>query len=286
MRAHAVSPSATKKAAVATSLGLLVAVAFLVVSRSYPLPVMIGAVPGRMAVSLALATALVTTAVLSPRSSRKPTLAMSREDLVRLFVWWLLVAFALALAASSAWRVWGVVLLFAAIAATVQSLSVFSYIKQEYEFRLWLPFAAILGIIVFMVAIGLFVARPNIPPPIAAALDAYRLTPGTGEPASRDAPDLTSLGFALDLGADVDLGGLPTTFFSYHRTNGARVDLYVTDYGFPRPPGSSDLEESSGWWAKMSDLHLSGGSAQSEFMLVGPKKELVLRVAQTLSESA
>jgi hypothetical protein len=275
----------TPRVVISIGIGLLAAVVLLVTSHAYPWPVMIGALPGRMALALALGTALAAIAAGSPRAARKPTLLMEREDLVRIFAWWLIAAFALALAASAAWRVWGVVLLLAAIAATVKALSVFSYVKQNYEFRLWLPFAAILGVVVFMVAFGLFVARPNIPPPIAAALDAYRLTPGATQPASRTAPDLTSVGFTLDVGTDVDLGGLPATFFSYHAANGARIDLYEADYGFPRPPGSADLTETPGWWVKMSDLHLLGGAAGTEFMIVGPKKQVVIAAAQGLSGS-
>jgi hypothetical protein len=280
------SRTVNRRVVVSGALGLVVAVAFLVISNSYPLPVMIGALPGRMAAALALGTALAVIAAWSPRASRKPTLSMEREDLVRIFAWWLLVAFALALAASAAWRVWGVVLLFAAIAATVKALSVFSYVKQNYEFRLWLPFAAILGIVVFMVAFGLFVARPNIPPPVAAALDAYPRAPVSGAPATRAAPDLTSIGFALDLSGDVDLGGLRTTFFSYHAANGARIDLYESAYGFPRPPGSGPLDETPGWWAKVGSLHVLGGAAQTEFLVVGPKKAIVIGVAQAMPESA
>jgi hypothetical protein len=276
------SGTTTKRVAVSGTLGLLVGVGFLVIGDIYPVPVMIGALPGRMAAGLALCTALAVLSVLSPHASRKPTLLMPREALVALFAWWLVVAFALALVASASWRVWGVVFIFAAIAATVKALSVFSYIKQEYEFRLWLPFAAIVGVVVFMVAFGLFVARPNIPPPVAAALTAYRLPPAAGATASRVAPDLTSIGFTLDFGTDVDLGGLPATFFTYHATNGTRIDLYEAGYGFPRPPGSSDLSESPGWWAKVGDLHLRGGAAQSEFMVVGPKKDEVLVVGQAL----
>ena len=279
------SRTVSRRVAFSGALGLGAAIAFLSISTSYPLPVMIGALPGRAAAALALGTALTVMAVWSPRASRKPTLSMEREDLVRIFVWWLLAALALAFAASAAWRIWGVVFLFAAIAATVKALSVFSYVKQNYEFRLWLPFAAILGVVVFMVAFGLFVARPNIPPPIAAALDTYRLTPGATQPASRTAPDLTSAGFTLDVGTDVDLGGLPATLFSYHTTNGARIDLYEADYGFPRPPGSAGLTETPGWWVKMSDLHLLGGAAGTEFLIVGPKKQVVIAAAQGLSGS-
>jgi hypothetical protein len=274
--------STSRKVAVSIGLGVLVAVAFFVIGDSYPLPVMIGAFPGPMAAALALGTALAVIAVLSPPGSRKPALSMPVADLFRLVAWWVGVAVALALVASAAWRVWGVVFFLAAIVATVKALSVISYFKQQYEFRLWLPFAAIFGIVASMIAVGLFVARSNIPPPISAALSAYRLAPGTAEPASRTAPDLSTVGFTLDLGSDVDLGGLPTTFFSYHAQDGTRVDVYEADYGFPVPPGSSGLSETPGWWVKMGDLHLLGGAAGTEFMVVGPKRRVVIGVAQAL----
>jgi hypothetical protein len=282
MAGHLGLSSMSRKVAVSIGLGLVVAVAFLVISDFYPLPIMIGAFPGPMSGALALGTALAVSAILSPPGSRKPTLSMPVEDLFRLLAWWIGVAIALALFASAAWRVWGVIFFLAAIVATVKALSVFSYFKQQYEFRMWLPFAAIFGIVASMIAVGLFVARSNIPPPISAALSAYRLAPGTAEPASRTAPDLSTAGFTLDLGGDVDLGGLPTTFFSFHAQDGTRVDVYEADYGFPVPPGSSGLSETPGWWVKMGDLHLLGGAARTEFMVVGPKKRVVIGVAQAL----
>jgi hypothetical protein len=286
MARRIVSSRTRARLGVSMALGIFVAVAFLAASHSYPLPVMIGALPGPIALALALGTALAVIAASSPPSSRSPTFSTPREDLALLFTWWLGVAFTLALAASAAWRVWGVLFLFGAIAATVKALSVFSYIKQEYRFRLWLPFAAILGMVVFMVAVGLFVARPDMPPPVADALSAYLSTPVAGDPASRVAPELTSAGFSLDVGGDVDLGGLPTTFFSYHAANGARIDLYESAYGFPRPPGSGSLDETPGWWAKVGSLHVLGGAADTEFMVVGPDKEIVIGVAQALSAPA
>jgi hypothetical protein len=275
----------TTTLAVSAAVGLVMAVAFVEIGHVYPLPVMIGVLPGRMAVALGLGAALAVTAARSLRSSHKPALSMPRTALFQLLAWWILAAFALALVASAAWRVWGVLFLFGAIAATVKAISVFSYIKQEYQFRLWMPFAAIFGLVFFMIGFGLFVARSNTPPPVTAALSAYRSTAEAGRTASRAAPDLSSAGFTLDIGADVDLGGLPATFFSYHAANGTRVDLYMADYGFPRPPGSSPLDDPPGWSAKMDELHLRGGSAPGAFMVVGSRDRLVLRFAQALAHA-
>ncbi len=279
----ATSSSTRAKVTASLAVGAVVAIAFLVVSRSYPLPVMIGVFPVPIAFALALGTPLALLAVRSSPSTRRPTLSMPIEDRYRILAWWVGVALTCALVAWASWRVWGVLFLLATIAATAKAVSVFSYIKQEYQFRLWLPFAAILGLVMVLVVIGGFLARPNIPPPIADALAAFRLAPGAAVSGSRAAPDLSSRGFTLDLRGDVNLGGLPTTFFSYHADDGTRIDLYASNFGFPAPPGASRMVDPAGWWAKTDGLHLRAGSAADEYLIVGAKKRVVFAVAEALS---
>src|SRR5207248_3464807 len=225
--------------------------AFLLISRTYPLPILIGALPTYTAVALALGTWLAVLALLTRPVSRKPSMEMPRGDLYRLLFWWLALALTLMVFAFGTWRQWGVIALFAAIAVCVKAISVFTYIKQDWEFGVWQPFAAIMGIFALLVGIGQFLSRPDVPPPIQVALSTYG-HPRTGlEPASRSAPDLSSLGFTLQSSADVNLGGLPATLFTYHSTDGTPVELYEASFGFPKPLGTSEASDPAGWWINM-----------------------------------
>jgi hypothetical protein len=271
------------KVAISFGLGALVALAFLIVSSAYPLPVMIGALPGPMALASALGTALAALALLSSPSSRKPSLSMPIAGLYRLLMWWLGVALALALVAFAAWRVWGIVFAFAAILASVKVLSVFSYIKQEYEFRPWQPFAVIIGAMALLVAVLMFFTRSQVPPPVTAAVSAYRSEPSASQRASRPAPDLSDVGLKLDVAGDQSLGGLPTTFFSYRSATGTRVDIYEADYGFPAPFGST--RDGAGWTARVDDVSLRAGASSREFMIVASSSDIVDWATEALAGS-
>src|SRR5207247_11357163 len=122
---------------------------------------------------LTLSVALATAAVASEPSSRHPSLTMPRTERYGILAWWIGVFTALAALSYAAWKGWGVIAMFAALIALVKVLQVASSIKQDRSVRVWHPFAAIMGLFLCLVGIGKFLARPNLPPPIQAAMTAY-----------------------------------------------------------------------------------------------------------------
>src|SRR4029077_10458141 len=146
-------------------------------------------------------------------SSRHPSLTMPRTERYWVLAWWTGVFTALAMLSYAAWKGWGVVAMFATLIALVKVLQVASFIKQDRSVRLWHPFAAIMGLFLCMAGIGQFLARPNLPPPIEAAMAADQGAPTAYAPASRPAPEVSGTGLTLRASGDVDLGGLPATLF-------------------------------------------------------------------------
>lgn len=258
----------TKRGWLCAAAGLLVALAFLEMDRAFSFATIIGARPLLMAVGLALVTALGVAAASSARESRKPTLATAVPVLLRLLAWWGGVSLALAIVSFASWKEWGIACLFVAIAATIKAITVFTYVKRDYQFRIWLPFAAFIGIFLFIQAIMLFLGRTDIPPPVTAAIHNYNVDPTAPDPATRPAPDLSS-GYTLAFKGDVDLGGLPVTFYSFTpKGGGARVDLYLAKISFPTPLGSTETTDPGGWWVKQDNVFLRGGSTPTHFLIV------------------
>lgn len=258
----------TKKGWLFTAAGLLVALIFLELDRTISFATVVGVRPLLMAVGLALATALVVAAVFSDRESRKPTLATPVPVLLRLLAWWGGVSLALAIISFASWKEWGIACLFAAIAAMVKAITVFTYVKRDYRFHIWLPFAAFIGIFLFFQAVLLFLGRADIPPPVVAAIHSYNVDPAAPDPASRPDPALSN-GYTLVFKGDLDLGGLPVTFYSYSPEGGGdRVDLYLAKIRFPVPLGTTGTTDPDGWWVKQDNVYLRGGNAPTHFMIV------------------
>lgn len=258
----------------------MVAFVFLALDRSFSLATIVGVRPLLMATALGMVVALALVAATAPKESRTPTLTTSVPALLHLLAWWCALALAVLFIAFASWKVWGVVCLFLSIAVMVKAVSVFTYVKRSYEFRIWLPFAVIMGFFIFFQAILLFLARPNIPPPMAAALRNYTAAPSAPHPASRPHPDLSGAGFSLAFEGDVNLGGLPASFFSYTSEDGTRVDLYIAKISFPAPPGTTDMADPSGWQIHQGP-YLRAASDPTHFLVVGSTKEAVDTVAQT-----
>jgi hypothetical protein len=238
--------SGRAKVVVAVAVGLMVAIAFLVADASASIATMIGARPLLMALGLGLLVALAILAVIAPEGTRKPALAMSKPTLWRILLWWTGLAAALLMLAFASWRQWNLVLLAGSIAALVKGLSVVTYIKRDYEFHVWEPFAVILGSLLFLAAIVAFTGRPNVPPPFDAILLRFDGDPVAASAATRDAPDVSSDGFTLKASGDVRVGGLPTTYFSFQSPNDSRVDVYVSRIVFPLPRGSTKTTDPAG----------------------------------------
>ena len=221
--------------------------ALVVVSARYPLPILIGARRGPLFAALTLSVALATAALASEPPSRHPSLTMPRTERYWVLAWWIGVFTALALLSYAAWKGSEVVAMFATLVALVKVLQVASSSSRHRSVRLWHPFAAIMGLFLCVAGIGQFLARPNLPPPIQAAMAAYQgahplLCPG--EP-----PGSGSLGDRSDLASerDVDLGGLPATLFSYDDREGvgststrpiSASQLPQGSVGVSDPPGS------------------------------------------------
>jgi hypothetical protein len=280
-QAEARSPFAI--AAVAVPTGIAAAIAYLLISRSFPVPIVIGAFPMQTAVALGLGISLLTLALLARPASRKPEVSMDRGDLYRIFFWWTGASLTLLLFSFASWRQWGAVCLFVAIGLGVKAASVFTYIKQDWEFGVWQPFAVIMGLFALVVGIGLYLSRSDVPPPINAALDAYAVTPHVSGSASRKAPDLSSYGYILSESGDGNLGGRPTTLFIYEAKDQTPVLLYEAAVGFPSPLGSYPQSEPSGWGAHMGNAYFRGFSAGGHFMAVAYWEHDVDSVARALA---
>jgi hypothetical protein len=225
------------------------------VSSRYPLPIIIGARPVPLFAGLMLAAALGTAAIASDPPSRHPSLAMPLAQRYLVLVWWIGVSVALASLSYAAWKAWGVVAMFASLVALVKVLQVAGFITQGRSVRVWHPFAAIMASFLAVAAIFAFLARPNLPPPIQAAMVAYRDRRAGQSSASRPAPEVSATGLTLRTSGDVDLGGLPATLFSYDDREGSRVDIYEADIGFPAPQGSVGVEDPAGWfWSRTGCL--------------------------------
>lgn len=257
--------------------------ALIVVSASYPLPILIGARRGPLFAALTLSVALATAAVASEPSSRHPSLTMPRTERYWVLAWWIGVFAALAMLSYAAWKGWGVVAMFATLIALVKVLQVASFIKPDRSVRLWHPFAAIMGLFLCMAGIGQFLARPNLPPPIQAAMAAYQDAPAEHGPASRPAPDVSGSGLTLRASRDVDLGGLPATLFSYDDREGSRVDVYEADIGFPAPQGSVGVDDPTGWLSESFRLSLRTGPKGSNFLVVSWSTDVANRIANAIA---
>jgi hypothetical protein len=270
-------------AAGAIAAAAITLLALIVISARYPLPILIGARRGPLFAALTLSVALATAAVASDPSSRHPSLEMPRTDRYWVLAWWIGAFTALALLSYAAWKGWEVVAVFATLIALVKVLQAWSYIKRDRSVRVWYPFAAILGLFLCMVGIGQFLARPNLPPPIQAAMAAYEGARAAQAPASRPIPDTSAAGLTLRARGDVDLGGLPATLFSYDDREGSRVDVYEADIGFPAPQGSVGVDDPPGWLSESYRLSLRTGPKGSNFLVVSWSTDVANRIANALA---
>jgi len=165
----------------------------------------------------------------------------------------------------------------------VKVLQAWSFIKKDRSVRVWHPFAAILGLFLCVAGIGQFLARPNLPPPIQAAMAAYQGARAAHAPASRPAPEVSGTGLTLRASGDVDLGGLPATLFSYDDREGSRVDVYEADIGFPAPQGSVGVDDPPGWLSESYRLSLRTGPKGSNFLVVSWSTDVVNRIANAVA---
>jgi hypothetical protein len=270
-------------AAAAIAAAGLTLLALIVVSARYPLPILIGARRVPLFAGLTLSVALATAAVASDPPSRHPSFEMPLTERYLILAWWIGVSTALALLSYAAWKGWGVVATFASLIALVKVLQVAGFVKQDRSVHVWYPFAAILGLFLCVVGIGEFLARPNLPPPIQAAMAAYQGARAAHAPASRPAPVVSGTGLTLRASGDVDLGGLPATLFSYDDREGSRVDIYEADIGFPAPQGSVGVDDPPGWLSESNRLSLRTGPKGSNFLVVCWSTDVVNRIANSLA---
>ena len=81
----------------------------------------------------------------------------------------------------------------------------------------------------------------------------------------------------------MDLGGLPTTLFSYDDREGSRVDIYEADIGFPAPQGSVGVYDPPGWLLESNRLSLRTGPKGSNFLVVSWSTQVVDGIATALA---
>lgn len=260
----------------------LIVLGMAVVSRSYPLPVVIGARPVPLAAALALGAALLAIAAMADPDTRKPHVSMTKRQLMAILAWWVGVFVVVALLTYASWKAWSVIALFCAFAVIVKIIQVGSHFEWRIRFGIWTPFAALIAFFIIFIAMGNFLGRPNLPPPIASALDAYGPGEPSLEPASRPAPDLSALGASLTRTGDRDLGGLPVTVFTYD-LHGSGVDVYEANIGFPAPQGSVGADDPPGWWAELDGTSLRTGPRGTNFLVVAWTTTVADRFAATLA---
>jgi hypothetical protein len=260
----------------------LSALGVVAVSARYPLPIVIGARPAPLVAALALAAALLAIAATTDAEARKPQVGMTRSQLIGLFAWWVGALLVVALLSYASWKAWSVIALFVSVAVVVKVVQVGSYFELNLSFHVWTPFAAIMVFFAFLVAIGQFLGRSNLPPPIVSALNAY----GPGEPSlappTRPAPDLSAIGARLTRSGDRELGGLPVTLFTYD-IQGSGIDVYVASVGFPAPQGSSGAEDPPGWWVEIDGTAFRTGPKGTNFLVVAWSTDVADRIAATLA---
>jgi hypothetical protein len=270
-------------AAASIAAAAIALVVLFAVSARYPVPILIGVRPLPLFLGVALLVALATAALLTDPSSRHPTFAMPTAEKVRLLAWWIGMFAALSLLAYGAWKGWGVVATFAAVAALVKILQVASIMRKARSIRVWHPFAVIAGLFVFVLAIAQFLSRTNLPPPIQDAMTAYHGEHALIAPPSRPSPDVSATGLRLQESGDVNLGGLPATLYSYDDREGSRVDVYEADFGFPAPQGSEGVDAPPGWLLESYRLSLRTGPQGSDFLVVSWSTDIVDRIAGVLA---
>jgi hypothetical protein len=270
-------------AAVAIAAAAIALLALVGVSARYPLPIIIGARRIPLFAGMTLLVALGTAAVASDPPSRHPSLMMPLRQRYVVLAWWIGVSTALASLSYAAWKAWGVVATFASLVALVKVLQVAGLIKQGRSVRVWHPFAAIMALFLAVTGIFAFLSRPNLPPPIQAAMVAYQDGRDGQAPASRPDPEVSTTGLTLRASGDLDLGGLPATLFSYDDREGSRVDIYEADIGFPAPQGSVGVEDPAGWLLESYRLSLRTGPRGSNFLVVSWSTDVVDRIAHTLA---
>jgi hypothetical protein len=258
-------------------------VAFLLVCAAYPLPIVLGTQPVPGALGLGILAGLATLASMTPAPMRHPSLEMSAVQLHRVFAWWLTLGLACMLLALGSWRTWGTIAFFAAVVIALKCVSVFGFIKSRYTFRVWLPFAAIIGFVMLFGVVVLFLGRSNVPPPITAAVAAYGAGPVDPlDPPSRDAPDLSAVGLTLETSGDERVGGLPVTMLRYRDERGDVVDVYEASVGFPAPPGASRADP-GGWTIRFEDLRLRAAVTDRHVLIVSSSNELSAAAMKALA---
>jgi hypothetical protein len=267
--------SGRARVGVAIAAGVGVAAVFLALDHTSSLATRIGARPLLMAVGLGALVTLALIAILAPDGTRKPALAMSKPGLVRILLWWAGLAAALLTVAFASWRQWNLLFLAGAVVAIAKALSLISYIKRDYAFHVWEPFAVVLGSLLFLASIVGFTGRPNVPPPFDAIVLRFAADPTTSSAATRDAPDLSSAGFTLTSSGDVRVGGLPTTYYSFQSSNDSRVDVYVSRIVFPLPRGSTKTTDPPGWWTKEEHLYVRTANTPVHFVAVSDDQDSV-----------
>ena len=264
-------------AAIAVAIGMAIAGAF------YPIPVLIGAQPVPLIAALALATALAVVALMAPPASRTPRVGMSRRELVRLLAWWIGAFLVAALLAYAAWKAWWVIAVFVAIGLLLKVIQVASHLEHNIRFQMWMPFAAIIAFFVLIIVGVQVFGRMNLPPPISSALAAYGPDAPALAPASRPAPDLSSINAQLQQSGDVDLGGLKTTKFTYD-FHGSGVDVSLSNFGFPAPRGSIGVDDPPGWWTVVDGTAFETGPKGTNFLVVAWSTEVADRFAAALAQ--
>jgi len=260
----------------------VVVLAAVAVSSRYPLPVVIGARPAPLYAALALLAALLAIAVMAEPEARKPRVSMTRRQLIDLMVWWAGVFVVVALLTYASWKAWSVLALFCSFAVIVKIIQIGSHLQWRVRFGVWTPFAAIIAFFIVFIALGQFLGRPNMPPPITAALVAYGPGEPSLDPATRPAPDLSSIGAQLTRSGDRDLGGLPVTVFTYD-FHGSGIDVYEANIGFPAPQGSVGADDPPGWWAELDGTSLRTGPSGTDFLVVAWNTTVADRIAATLA---
>ncbi len=134
------------------------------------------------------------------------------------------------------------------------------------------------------ILVGLARSPASQPPPIAAALSAYR----SAELVEREAsgPSLSALGLRLRANSSDSLATLPAREFLYSSPGGS-VALFVSTRDFPEAAGATERGGMShGWTARDGDLFMACGSRPIPYLVIGADPRLLARIDVAISSGS
>jgi hypothetical protein len=152
--------------------------------------------------------------------------------------------------------------------------------------RIW-PALVAVAIVMALGVSGLFVASiRRQPAPIASAISMFHAgTLSASGPATKQAPDLKTVGLQLVSSGRVDLGGVSADGFAYRDPTGERVLLFLSGRSFPEARGAVRHGSGQGWHAQVDGLTLVCGDRPTSYLLIAGDPSLVGPAERSVTSS-